>query len=175
MEVADNFASCLAFTLLPSNDGQALHVTPGDPGGATAWGVIQTTYDTYREHEGLVKQSVGLMTDAERDAIYREGYWQAGLPAGLDLMVFDFAVTSGFKRSVMRLQASVGVEQDGWFGPETLTALGQWPVPTVVANLAAWQLDYYENLSTFARFGRGWTRRTNDRKAAAMKMVPANA
>jgi len=169
----DNFDACLAFVLRPENDGQPYHVTPGDPGGATAWGVIQTTYDDYRDTHDLPEQSVKLMTPTERSDIYRSEYWTPGLPKGVDLMVFDFGVTSGPGRSRKYLQAVVGVSADGSVGPQSLAAVAKHAPADLVKALAARQLAFYRSLPTFHLFGHGWTNRTNARQAAALKMVTA--
>lgn len=175
MEVTDRLDACLAFTLLPQNDGQPYHVTKGDPGKGTAWGVIQSTYDVYRGSHKLPHQSVSLMTPAEREDIYRSGFWTPGLPAGVDLMVFDFAVTSGAGRSREFLQEELGFaddDVDGVVGPMTLAAVSKVPsTRTLVAKLGAKQEAFYKSLSTWSLFGRGWTNRETARTAAAMKMV----
>jgi lysozyme family protein len=171
MPTTDNFDACLAFALRPENDGQPYHVTPGDPGGATAWGVIQTTYDDYRDAHDLHTQSVKLMTPAERSDIYHSTYWTSGLPRGVDLMVFDFAVTSGPGRSRKFLQAAVGAPADGEIGPQSRAAVAKHAPAELVKSLAAHQLAFYRSLPTFHLFGGGWTNRTDARKAAALKMV----
>lgn len=171
--MTDNFDRCLDFVLLPQNDGQPFHVTPGDPGGATAWGVTQATYSAFRSTCSLPDQSVWHMTPAERASIYRTGFWTPGLPAGVDLAVFDFAVTSGPGRSRRFLQGCVGLvgdDVDGVVGPHTLAAVGAQNAAALIDRLCAAQQAYYTRLYTFRLFGRGWTTRTEARRAAALNM-----
>lgn len=172
--MTDRFQACLAFTLLPQNDGQPYHVTPGDPGKGTAWGVTQATYDLYRGSHHFPHQSVAKMSPAEREDIYRSGYWTEGLPAGVDLMVFDFGVTSGASRAREFLQEALGFEDDdvdGIVGPMTLKAVVAQKPADLIALLQASELAFYESLSTFAEFGHGWTNRTNARANAALGML----
>lgn len=172
--MTDNFEPCLAFTLLPQNDGQPYHVTPGDPGRGTAWGVIQATYDVYRGAHKLPHQSVSKMLPAERSDIYRSGFYTPGLPKGVDLMVFDFGVTSGASRGREFLQLALGFsgdDVDGVIGPVTLRATSLARPAALISTLQGREEAFYKSLSTFAEFGHGWTNRTNARTAAALKMV----
>lgn len=151
--MADTLDACLAFTLLPDNDGQPYHVTPGDPGKGTAWGVTEATYALYRSTHGLPHRSVSQMTTDERSAIYR-AYYTAGLLPGVDLMVFDFAVTSGPHRSAELLDACHAKDSAG-----------------LITELGEAQAAFYHSLETFARFGNGWINRTNRRIATAWAMA----
>lgn len=151
--MTDTLDTCLAFTLLPENDGQPYHVTPGDPGKGTAWGVTEATYAQYRSAHGLPHRSVSQMTPAERHDIYR-AYYTPNLDPGVDLMDFDFAVTSGPHRSAELFASCTATDPGG-----LITQLGQA------------QAAFYHSLSTFSEFGHGWINRTNHRIAAAWKMA----
>ena len=49
---------------------------PKDPGGRTNQGITQTVWhDTYRKRMGLPTRDVYIMESSERDAIYRQSYW----------------------------------------------------------------------------------------------------
>ncbi len=91
------------------------------------------------------------------------------------MMVFDFAVNAGVRRSAQVLQQAVGAEQDGSIGPITLAAVAPANLTFLVGRLAQLRTDYYRNLTTlFPTFGRGWLVRTGACEAAAMALVPLN-
>lgn len=171
----DRFPAALAFTLRPDCDGQPYHVTPGDPGGATAWGVTQRTYDAWRDTHGLQHVSVANMSQSECALLYRAAYWQPvrgdDLPLGVGLAVFDFGVTAGPRTSAKILQNCVGVEADGVIGQHTLQETACWSPAGLVARLCDAQGDYYRSLANFDRFGRGWLNRTEARRRAAAETL----
>jgi len=94
--VASNFQTALSLTLREeggySNDAH-------DPGGATLNGITQYDWNVYCKKHGLAYSHVLNMKPAQRDEIYRAGYWDAmncdALPAGIDLLAFDTAVLEG--------------------------------------------------------------------------------
>jgi lysozyme family protein len=69
---AKNYAACMRHVLV--FEGGKVD-DEHDPGGRTNQGVIQRVYDGWRERNRLPQRDVYLMTNEERDAIYREGYW----------------------------------------------------------------------------------------------------
>ncbi|MCI0467852.1 MAG: hypothetical protein L0Y57_12745 [Beijerinckiaceae bacterium] len=154
---AKNFPACLAFTLKyeggKSND-------PRDPGGRTNQGVTQATYDKFRKYRGLPLCDVYDLPAAERDAIYREGYWVkvAGdaLRDGEDLVVWDFAVNSGPKRAL-----------DIW----RRCGASKAPVDDIIRNVCASRLSFLRALRTWAYFGKGWGKRVAACEALALKLA----
>jgi lysozyme family protein len=66
-------------------------------------------------------------------------YWQPlmcdALPAGLDLMCFDFGWNTGISSAAKRLQWLVGATQDGELGPATLAAVEACDLVPIVAAL----------------------------------------
>jgi lysozyme family protein len=89
------------------------------------------------------------------------------------MMVFDFAVNAGPRRSATVLQQAVGAEQDGSIGPLTLAAVAVENLTFLVGRLAELRVDYYRSLTTlFPTFGRGWLARTDACEAAAMVLLP---
>ena len=97
------------------------------------------------------------------------------MPAGLDLCVFDFGVNAGTGRSAKFLQTMIGTVADGGIGPNTLKALDLYidenGIEDTIKNFQAERQSYYESLSTFDTFGRGWTRRVDETTESALKMV----
>jgi lysozyme family protein len=159
---AANYKKCLAHVLL-FEGGKVDH--PRDPGGRTNQGVIQRVYDGWRARNGLSKQDVFLMRQEERDAIYREGYWEAikgdELPSGIDLVVFDGAVNSGPHQSAKWLQRALKVNRiDGVVGPATLAAIKNHPNhDQLVVDILDRRLAFLRQLKTWSDFGRGWSSR----------------
>ncbi|MBB3175430.1 lysozyme family protein [Endobacter medicaginis] len=175
------FDTCLQFTWRPENDGQQLHVTAGDRGGATSWGVTIGTYAAWRRGHGRSTPTVADLAAAPKSELaqlYAELFWNpisgARLPVGVDLVCFDFGVTSGVGRSAQLLQEILGVTVDGRVGPGTLQAALSADRITLIRSLAARHEQYYRSLSDFPRFGRGWLRRNADRLTAALASQPAN-
>ena len=124
-----------------------------DPGGETKFGISKRSYPHLN-----IKQ---LDRETAR-AIYLADFWQ---PLGDDahpairFQAFDFAVNSGIQTAVRKLQRVLGVADDGHFGPISRRALSAMPVPRVLLLYLAERLDFMTRLSTFDRFGRGWSRR----------------
>ncbi|MFH5924978.1 glycoside hydrolase family 108 protein [Roseomonas xinghualingensis] len=167
----DRFDACLDI-VLAAEGGFVNH--PADPGGATNMGITLRTLSEFREAEVTVEDVRGL-TRAEAREIYRARYWTpmrcGDLPAGIDLMVFDFGVNAGPGRSIRLLQRSVGVATDGSVGPITLAAVRACRVADLIGRLAEGRLAHYRGLETLPTFGRGWTRRVDHARQAALSMT----
>lgn len=158
---ADNFEKTTEW-LLVHEGGYVNH--PRDPGGATNRGVIQRTYDAYRQRMGLPTRSVRHIENKEVWDIYRSQYWNAvqgdELPDGLDYAVYDFAVNSGPRRAVQFLQRILKVKDDGIIGNHTLAAIRMYQdIEQLIIDLCIRRWEWMKTLSTFTTFGRGWTRR----------------
>ncbi|SHK13865.1 Lysozyme family protein [Roseomonas rosea] len=167
----ERFEACLK-VVLRAEGGFVNH--PSDPGGATNMGIALRTLSEFRDAE-VTEEDVRSLTRAEAREIYRARYWTpmrcADLPAGIDLMVFDFGVNAGAGRSLRLLQRSVGVTPDGSVGPITLAAVRACRSAELIGRLAEGRLAYYRGLSTFPTFGRGWTRRVDHARQAALAMA----
>jgi lysozyme family protein len=152
---AKNFQACLDVVL--RFEGGKVN-NPKDPGGKTNQGITQATYDNFRLVRGLPKKDVYEMTAAERNAVYRDNYWDVLrcdlLPDGLDLAVFDFAVHSGPGRASLALEKVRGS-------------------PVIVATKAVFKIrrSFLERLRTWSLFKRGWLRRIKECEAIALRMV----
>lgn len=147
---------------------------PKDPGGETNLGVTKRVYEEW----GGTKEMVDLEV-ADVAPIYEKNYWGRtkcdDLPSGLDLCVFDFAVNAGPGRAAKYLQEMIGTTVDGGIGPNTLRALGNYieseGTAAAIENYQEMRQRYYERLSTFETFGKGWTRRVQETTAAAIDMI----
>jgi len=143
---------------------------PDDPGGETNHGVTARVYARWRKGRGLPAHSVRLIQPAEIAAIYDAEYWDPvrgdellRLGFGVALVVFDFAVNAGVGRATRLLQRTVGVPEDGAFGPATLRALEAATPDAFVAGYSRGREGFYERLAArrppLRKFLRGWLKR----------------
>lgn len=117
------FEACMPF-ILQEEGGYSN--TPGDHGGATDFGIIQSEYNVFRYSNGLALQSVELITKDEYNTIYWQSYWQPHcptLPAGLNLSVFNINVNGGPGRGTRLIQQCLAIPVDGVWGPQTNNAV----------------------------------------------------
>jgi len=85
----------------------------------------------------VTKSVMQSITQDQFNAIARCLYWRAingdQLPAGLDLLLFDFAFNSGVARAAKQLQRILHMEQvDGDIGEETLETVLHAPVTDIL-------------------------------------------
>ena len=166
-----NYDKCLE-TILHHEGGYVNH--PKDPGGETNLGV---TKKVYQEHGGTKDMKDLLVEDVA--PIYKKGYWDKikgdELPGGLDLCVFDFGVNAGPGRAAKFLQQMIGTVVDGGIGPNTLAKLEEYIRENgeheAVKKYQEMRQKYYESLSTFATFGKGWTRRVEETTKLALDLI----
>jgi lysozyme family protein len=166
-----NYEKCLE-TILHHEGGYVNH--PKDPGGETNLGVTKRVYEDF----GGEKDMKDLLIE-DVAPIYEKNYWGrmkcGDMPSGLDLCVFDFGVNAGTGRSAKYLQTMIGTVADGGIGPNTLGALANYVeevgVEGAIRNFQEARQEYYESLSTFETFGRGWTRRVDETTELAVSMI----
>ena len=166
-----NYDKCLE-TILHHEGGYVNH--PKDPGGETNLGV---TKRVYQEHGGTKDMKDLLVEDVA--PIYKKGYWDKmkcdDIPSGLDLCLFDFGVNAGPGRAAKFLQQMIGTTVDGGIGPMTLAKVEEYirenGEPATVEKYQEMRQKYYENLSTFATFGKGWTRRVEETTKLALDLI----
>ena len=167
----ENYDHCLEM-ILHHEGGYVNH--PKDPGGETNLGVTKRVWE---EHGGT--KDMKDLTVEDVAPIYKKSYWDRvkgdELPAGLDLCVFDFGVNAGTGRAAKYLQNLVGATADGAIGPATLRTVNAYvQVEGLAATIDAYQSarqGYYEKLSTFETFGKGWTRRVIETTSSAHKLA----
>jgi len=148
---------------------------PKDPGGATNKGITLITltkwYGRYTDIDQLKN-----ISDVTVYNIYKTNYWNKingdNLPIGIDLMIFDFAVNSGYKRASKYAQLLLpNCRPDGIIGPNTLKKINEVNTVEFVEEYYNLRQRFYESLSTFEYFGRGWSRRNLETKEHALKMI----
>ena len=166
-----NYEKCLE-AILHHEGGYVNH--PKDPGGETNFGVTKKVYDAW----GGTKDMKDLLIE-DVAPIYKKNYWHKvkgdSLPAGLDLCIFDFGVNAGPGRAAKYIQTQIGTIADGGIGPNTLSKLDEYVaragLEKTITEYQRVRQDYYESLSTFATFGRGWTRRVQETTKMALEMI----
>lgn len=166
-----NYEHCLEL-ILHHEGGYVNH--PKDPGGETNLGVTKRVYEEW----GGTKDMKDLTVE-DVAPIYEKNYWGRvkgdDLPAGLDLCVFDFAVNAGPGRAAKYLQRMIGTTVDGGIGPNTLRAVHNYieeeGLEAAINTYQKNRQSYYEKLSTFETFGRGWTRRVVETTSSAQKLA----
>ena len=167
----ENYDKCLEL-ILHHEGGYVNH--PTDPGGETNLGVTKRVYEEW----GGTKDMVDLTVE-DVAPIYEKNYWGRtkcdDLPSGLDLCVFDFAVNAGPGRAAKYLQSMIGTTVDGGIGPNTLKAVYNYVeevgLQGMIEEYQSGRISYYEQLSTFETFGRGWTRRVNETTEEAIALI----
>ena len=166
-----NFSKCLE-VILHHEGGYVNH--PKDPGGETNLGVTKRVYEEF----GGTKDMKDL-TQEDVEPIYEKNYWDKlkcdDMPDGLDLMLFDFGVNAGPGRAAKYLQTMIGTVADGGIGPNTLAKVAEYVeehgLAKAIDNYQEARQSYYEKLSTFETFGRGWTRRVDETTQLAKTMI----
>ena len=152
---------------------------PRDPGGATNFGITLATLRGWRSSD-VTKEDVKSLSYGEALEIFSARYWSvvAGdeLPLSVALMTYNAAVNSGPSRAVRFLQKSLnrqgsGLDVDGEIGPLTIAACKSAQMRNLVAAYSEIYGDYYERLSTFEVFGRGWINRLSDVTAKAEQWI----
>lgn len=131
-----------------------------DPGGETKYGISKRAYPG---------ANIPKLTLDDAKAIYLRDYWQACkcdlMPDPVAFAVFDLAVNAGRNAAIRDLQTALDVESDGVLGPKTLAAIaelagaGEAQALRIAVKVHASGLERRTVLSTWAVYGKGWTRR----------------
>ncbi len=132
---------------------------PKDPGGETQWGISKRAYPTI---------NIKTLTREGAKAIYEVDFW---LPLGdmhpaLKFQMLDAAVNHGISNANRFMQRAAAVADDGVIGPVTRAAVtemvNEYGVNDMLLRFLAYRLKFMTKLTTFSRFGAGWSNRIAD-------------
>jgi len=169
--MASNFEQCLEW-LLEHEGGYVNH--PKDPGGSTNKGITANAYEAWLGR-GVSDEMIRNIPDDHVALIYRERYWDKiradEIPSGPNWSMMDFAVNSGPSRSIRTVQAIVGAAADGIIGPQTLDMIEDQDPADLIDQIHDRRQIFYESLSTFDTFGRGWSRRNDETRQQALSLI----
>jgi lysozyme family protein len=158
--------------LLASEGGYVNH--PSDPGGPTNFGITLGDYRKYVKADASAADVRAMHVD-EAKAIYRAKYWDAmradELPAGVDYCVFDYAVNSGTGRAPKVLQRVLGIGVTGRMDDATLAAARGREARALVQAICDERMRFLQALKTWPVFGKGWSKRVGEVRAAALAMA----
>lgn len=147
-----------AFRLLLENEG-GLVDDKNDSGGITKYGISKKAYPNL---------DIPSLTLWQAQDIYRRDYWERckcdNIPDALSVAVFDFAVNSGIKTAIKKLQIALGVTADGIIGNQTVGACNRLPVKKVLDDYMNLRLDYLMSLKKWSIYGNGWGKRVERTK-----------
>jgi lysozyme family protein len=169
-----NISACLPITLAYEGGFTTDRRDPGNwTGGAVGKGTLKgTKYGIAAA--SYPKLDIAALTIADVRPIYEKNYWRPlsaeALPAGLDLVTFDFGVNSGTARAAKALQTVVGAAVDGAVGAETLKKVAVSDVKKAIQSLCARRLGFLQELKTWATFRGGWSKRVADVEARGVAM-----
>lgn len=95
--------------------------------------------------------------------IYKRDWWDKinadQIDSALVFQVWDFAINAGMGTAKRKLQLAVGVLDDGIIGNLTIQAINKADLNDILLKFNAERLKYYTSLSTWSRYGKGWTLR----------------
>ena len=74
-------------------------------------------------------------------------------------------------RAAKALQLIVGSTVDGGIGPNTLRDVAKHKPNDIISKMHQARQNFYEGLSTFTTFGKGWSRRNNETLETALEMI----
>ncbi len=158
--------------LLAHEGGYVNH--PSDPGGPTNFGITLADYRRYVK-PGASAADVKAMQLAEAKAVYRAKYWGAmrcdQLSAGVDYCVFDYCVNSGTGRVPKVLQRLSAMPVTGRVDDALVRAVNARDAATMVAAICDERMRFLAGLKTWPTFGKGWTRRVREVRAAALALA----
>ena len=149
----------VAFDRLLGNEG-GYSDRPEDPGGATNWGISKRSYPDL---------DIKNLTRDQAKAIYLRDFWNPLINAhpAVRFQAFDFAVHSGIQTAIRKLQAAIGVVDDGHWGPMSASRLAGMDVSDALMLYIAERLEFLGKLSNFKTDGRGF----NNRIAAQLRFA----
>ena len=146
-----------AFNLLMDIEGGYVN-DADDTGGETKYGISKTSYPN---------EDIPNLTIERAKEIYKRDYWDRckcdQLPDCLSIAVFDFAVNSGDKIAIKKLQKALSVTVDGVIGNQTIGAANRINPRVALENYINARYEYIEYIISRwpkkKKFKKGWINR----------------
>lgn len=136
---------------------------PQDPGGPTNWGITIHDVQSYLNPHATAAD-VKALTKAQAIQIYKDKYWNAvggdNLPSGVDYCVFDYGVNSGVSRA---LKVYHDIHTKEYMSDATSA--------DTINEICDERMSFLRGLSTFSRFGKGWTSRVTSVRAKSLQLA----
>ena len=155
-----------------------------DPGGKTYKGITIGLLRQWR-NAPVTEAELRAITPEEVYQIYHQLFWKAirgdELRPDLASQMFDAAVNSGPKNSVLALQRAINglkigigkLMEDGRLGGKTITAANAVKPELLTREYYIRRLLFYGLLKTFRSFGLGWLRRAVAGYELSQKLLAA--
>jgi lysozyme family protein len=167
----ENWKKALQHVLM--HEGGYVH-HKDDPGGITNLGCTKAVWEEWCGHP-VDEKEMRELTPEKVSPLYKERYWDKikgdELPTGIDYIVFDAAINSGAGRAAKWLQECAGTQPDGAIGPLTIQAAKSMVLADLINLYCDKRLSFLKELKTWETFGKGWERRVNEVRAAALEMI----
>jgi len=143
---------------------------PDDHGGKTYCGITQTTLNRYLKNHpsSKVADSVKDLSIADVEEISGE-YWKfddvTSQPIASKL--FDMAFNMGLHQAIVYCQRILGLQEDGFFGPVTLSAVNGCDPTKLMNGLVTESISHYlgciKKDPTQEKYRKGWLRRATSK------------
>lgn len=150
---------------------------PGDGYGNAGSTMLGVTAYNWAKYTGkpAPKAVMRELTVEDVKPFYKIGYWDTikadDLPSGVDVSCADMGVNAGPKRASKILQRAVGAVADGKIGPKTLAAVNAMDPVEVLHNYYEGREKFYRSLSSYERYGRGWSRRNKETLETSLELA----
>ena len=142
--------------------------------GSTMLGCTQYNWENYI-NKRVTQDDMKKLLPSDVKPYYKRDYWDAVagdlLPSGIDYAAFDFAINAGGYASRKFIQSALGVNDDGIFGPVTLAAIKGANGKDLLAKFSQNKIRFYQELSNFDVYGKGWLKRVADVQQIANEMM----
>ncbi len=172
----DFFEDALDFIWQPDNDGQGIHLSADDPGGATNLGV---TFQTWAGWQRLHKANAPLavfrtLGKADFRPLYRSLFWNAVCASSfgaVGIQLFDAAVNCGPGHAAGFLQTVLDVQVDDEIGPLTIRVAQQTDQRALARALCTEREAFYASRPGAVYFAQGWDRRAEAARDLVLELL----
>lgn len=117
-------------------------------------------------------EDIRNLTVARAKQLYKRDFWDRNnvgeMHASIQYQMFDAAINHGRGNAARMLQRAVRVADDGSIGVLTISAYREMVENDILMRFLAERLEFMTKISTFDRYGRGWSVRiANNLRLAA--------